>query len=38
VGQRLRRRADRQWHVLLDRRGRLRPRVPRQHRRAHLCV
>ena len=36
VGQRLRRRAARQRHLLLDRRRRLRPRVPRQHRRAHL--
>ena len=36
LGQRLRRRAARQRHLLLDRRRLLRPRLPRQHRRAHL--
>ena len=36
VGQQLRRRAAGQRHVLLDRRRRLRARLPWQHRRAHL--
>ena len=36
LDQRLRRRAARQRHLLLDRRRHLRARLPRQHRRAHL--
>ena len=36
LAQRLRRRAARQRHLLLDRRRLLRTRLPRQHRRAHL--
>ncbi len=36
VAEQLRRRAARQRHVLLDRRGHLRARLPRQHRRARL--
>ena len=31
-------RAARQRHLLLDRRRRLRARLPRQHRRAHVCL